>query len=238
MTLLWLHHEIRLYKKWCAYLKWPVEQPVFSEWSWSKYPLRSLQMFGINLPQWTVTLSFLVIVLSFLMLFKNVSLDKPMRVITAYSRPEAFFYIQNREPIKDSDVQVGDTVLVKEPKLDKFCTPYHPVPLTVTSKNHSILTAEGSDRKVTRNYSYFKKLFLDTQFPLSVMLWKKRKVTKMFHTHSYILYHLVKTMSNPASEDINSRASAQAEPLLRRSARVPKPPKNLIHTIGPCSLFV
>ena len=54
--------------------------------------------------------------------------------------------------------------------------------------------AEGSDRKVTRNYSYFKKLFLDTQFPLSVMLWKKRQVTKMFHTHSYIQYHLVKTM--------------------------------------------
>ena len=34
-------------------------------------------------------------------------------------------------------------MLVKEPKLDKFFTPYHPVPLTVTSKNHSMLTAEG-----------------------------------------------------------------------------------------------
>lgn len=130
-------------------------------------------------------------------------------------------------------------MLVKEPKLDKFCTPYHPIPLTVTSKNHSMLTTKGDDRKVTRNYSSFKKLLLDTQFPLSVMLWKKRKVTKMFHTHSlYILYHLVKTMSNPASEDINSRASAQAEPLLRRSARGPKPPKNLIHTMCPGSLFV
>ena len=106
----------------------------------------------------------------------------------------SFFYIQNREPIKDSDVQVGDTVLVKEPKLDKFCTPYHPVPLTVTSKNHSMLTAEGGDRKVTRNYFCFKKRLLDTRFPLSVVFWKKRQVTKMFHTHSYILYHLVKTM--------------------------------------------
>ena len=74
------------------------------------------------------------------------------------------------KPIKYSDIQVGDTVLVKERKLGKFCTLYHPVPLTVTSKNHSMLTAEGGDRKVTRSYSYFKKLFLDTQFPLSVVL--------------------------------------------------------------------
>ena len=35
--------------------------------------------------------------------------------------------------------------MVKEPKLDKFCTPYHPVSLTVTSKNHSMLTAEGGE---------------------------------------------------------------------------------------------
>lgn len=55
-------------------------------------PLRSLQMFGINVPQWTVTSSFLVTVLSFLMLFRNVSLHKPMRVIKAYSIPAAFLY--------------------------------------------------------------------------------------------------------------------------------------------------
>ena len=52
-------------------------------------PLRSLQMFGINLPQRTVTLSVLVKVLSLLKLFRNVSLDKPIK---AYSRPEAFLY--------------------------------------------------------------------------------------------------------------------------------------------------
>ena len=34
-------------------------------------------------------------VLSFLMLFRNVSLDKPMRVIKAYSRPAAFLYLKS-----------------------------------------------------------------------------------------------------------------------------------------------
>lgn len=72
---------------------------------------------------------------------------------------------ENRRPIKDSDIQVGNTVLVKQPKLGKFSTPYHPVPLTVTRKNHSMLTPEGGDQKVTRNSSYFKKLFSDTPVP-------------------------------------------------------------------------
>ena len=71
------------------------------------------------------------------------------------------------KPTKDSDIQVGDT---KELELGEFCTPYHPVSLTVTSENHSMLTAEGGDRKVTRSYYYWKKLLLDSQFPLSVML--------------------------------------------------------------------
>ena len=37
---------------------------------------------------------------------------------------------ESRRPIKDSDIKVGDTVLVKQPKTGKFSTPYHPVPLS------------------------------------------------------------------------------------------------------------
>ena len=101
-----------------------------------------------------------------------------------------------------------------------------------------MLTAEGSDRKVTRNYSYFKKLFLDTQLPL---LSDALEETSSDKDIPHALIHPVSSSqdhANPASDDTNSRTSAQAEPLLRRSARVPKPPKNLIHTMCPCSLFV
>ena len=75
---------------------------------------------------------------------------------------------ESRRPMKDSDIQVGDTVLVKQPKTGKFSTPYHPVPLKVTNKNHSMLTAEGGDRSVTRNSSHFKKLHQDHADPVSV----------------------------------------------------------------------
>ena len=49
---------------------------------------------------------------------------------------------------------------MKQPKFGKL-SPYHPVPLTVTSKNHSMLTAEGGDQKVTRNSSHSKKFLSD-----------------------------------------------------------------------------
>ena len=31
---------------------------------------------------------------------------------------------ESRIPIKDSNIRVGDNVLVKQPKLGNFCTPY------------------------------------------------------------------------------------------------------------------
>ena len=68
---------------------------------------------------------------------------------------------ESRRTINDCDNQVRDTVLVKQPKRQKLSTPYHPTPLTVTKKHHSMLTAENADRKITRNSSYFKKLLAE-----------------------------------------------------------------------------
>ena len=59
-------------------------------------------------------------------------------------------------------------MLVKQPKTGTFSTPYHPVPLSATNKNHSMLTTEGGDRSVTRNSSHFKKLYQDHADPVSV----------------------------------------------------------------------
>ena len=58
-------------------------------------------------------------------------------------------------------------MLVKQPKMGKFSTPYHPVPLTVTNKSHSMLTAEAGDRKVNcSNSFYFKELDQDHADPV------------------------------------------------------------------------
>ena len=75
---------------------------------------------------------------------------------------------ESRRPIKDSDIHVGDTVLVKQPNTGKFSSPYHPVRPKVIKKNHSMPTAEGGDRSVTCNSSHFKKLHKDHADPVSV----------------------------------------------------------------------
>ena len=74
-----------------------------------------------------------------------------MREHDAHQKLKMKTLAESRRPIKDSDIQVGDTVLVKQPNTGTFSSPYHPVPLQVIKKNHSMLTAEGGDRSVTRN---------------------------------------------------------------------------------------
>ena len=68
---------------------------------------------------------------------------------------------ESRRAVKDCDIQVGDTVLVRQPKREKLSTPYHLTLLTVTKKHQSMLTAERAGRKVTRNSSHFKRLLAD-----------------------------------------------------------------------------
>ena len=78
-----------------------------------------------------------------------------MREHDAHQKLNMKTLAESRRRIKDSDIQVGDTVFVKQPKAEKFSTPYHPVPLKVTNKNHSMLTAEEGNRSVTRIFFPF-----------------------------------------------------------------------------------
>ena len=70
-------------------------------------------------------------------------------------------YAEARRSIKESDIQVGDAVLVKQPKTGKLSIPYNPSSLTVTDKNHTMVTAENETRRVTRISAHFKKLSSD-----------------------------------------------------------------------------
>ena len=57
-----------------------------------------------------------------------------MREHDAHQKLKMKTLAESRRPIKDSDIQVGDTVLVKQPNTGKFSSPYHPVPLKVIKK--------------------------------------------------------------------------------------------------------
>ena len=71
-----------------------------------------------------------------------------MRQRDAHQKLKIKTQAESRRTIKDCDIQVGDTVLVKQPKRQKLSTPYHPTPLTVTKKHHSMLTAESPTERL------------------------------------------------------------------------------------------
>ena len=64
----------------------------------------------------------------------------------------------DRRNVKKCDLAVGDTVMVKQEKRDKLSTPFNPTLLKVTARKGSMMTAEDSHRRVTRNSSHFKKI--------------------------------------------------------------------------------
>ena len=58
----------------------------------------------------------------------------------------------------NTDLDVGDKVLIKQPKQNKMSTPFKPEPFEVTEKKGSMITAQNAEHTVTRNASFFKKL--------------------------------------------------------------------------------
>ncbi|KAK2557447.1 hypothetical protein P5673_020177 [Acropora cervicornis] len=62
--------------------------------------------------------------------------------------------------VKTCNISPGEVVLVKRIFLvSKGRTVYDPAPMTVVSKKGSMITAEGENRTVTRNSSFFKNMY-------------------------------------------------------------------------------
>ena len=59
---------------------------------------------------------------------------------------------------KSTDLNVGDKVLVKQPKQNKMSTPFNPEPFEIKEKKGNMITAQNAERTATRNASFFKKL--------------------------------------------------------------------------------
>ena len=72
-------------------------------------------------------------------------------------------YADKRQRAKANPVTTGDTVLVRQPKLDKLSTPYDPTLPIVKERKGTMITAERGDRsKVTRNVSMFHSIQIQT----------------------------------------------------------------------------
>ena len=81
-----------------------------------------------------------------------------MSVTFKANQDKAKQYADNRRNAKESPLFIGDKVLVRQKKLNKFTTPFHPSPYTVVAIKGSMITAKSQDHTVTRNRSYFKRL--------------------------------------------------------------------------------
>ena len=68
-------------------------------------------------------------------------------------------YAEAKRHVSSTDIQVGDTVLVRQPKKNKLTPYYNPKPMQVTAKKGPMLTAKQSGgTHITRNSSHFKKI--------------------------------------------------------------------------------
>ena len=63
-----------------------------------------------------------------------------------------------RKNAKLNTLQIGDNVLVKQRKYNKFSTCNNPEPYCIIAKKGSMITAENSKHTITRNLSHFKKI--------------------------------------------------------------------------------
>ena len=70
-------------------------------------------------------------------------------------------YADQRRHTKKMQVNVGDLVICKQPKKNKFSTKFNPAPYKVIKVNGSTITAQRHTHQITRNISYFKRLNLD-----------------------------------------------------------------------------
>ncbi|GAB1602673.1 hypothetical protein Ahia01_000547000, partial [Argonauta hians] len=87
----------------------------------------------------------------------NAEIDATIRQNDAAAKAKMKHYADNKVYVKPSDIQVGDTVLVKDTTRPRPFTPYEPIPYVVSNKKGSMITAERNNKSITRNSSCFKK---------------------------------------------------------------------------------
>ena len=79
--------------------------------------------------------------------------DTQLRHRDAANKAKAKAYSDRRRHAKQSDLQVGDTVLVRQPRRNKLSTPYDARPLEIITRSGSMITAQRGDYTITRNAS-------------------------------------------------------------------------------------
>ena len=129
-------------------------------------------------------------------------------------------YADVHRKVAENNIEIGDNVFIRQKRVNKFSTPYSAVPLTVTDKKHSMITAENAQRRVTRNASFFKRVHPNTVLPMSQDPPSTDDVDSPLHVSHFNDVH----GSSMMKEDVEPTECNTP----RRSGRLISAPKRLI----------
>ena len=110
-------------------------------------------------------------------------------------------YADDHTNVKTSDISVGNTVLVKQNKINKLTPPFNPDPLVVIEKKGSMITAKSStnNKEIRRNSSFFKRI-------------KNREVVDKVHEIPSEIYE-----SDTENRDENPNRGLRRNPVRQRN---------------------
>ena len=128
--------------------------------------------------------------------------DKTLRERDKLKKRKMKMRSDKRKNAKKSDLKLGDTVLVKQPKRDKLTTPFNHKPYEITNKKGSMITAERFDHQIARDSSHFKHVKTEPEKSPDPVIVEEE-------------------------EDYDSTALKDSMPELRRSSRDRRPPSYL-----------
>jgi len=89
--------------------------------------------------------------------------DSEVRIRDAVAKEKMKTYADKRRNTTYHNLKLGDVVLVKIQKTNKFSSYYDPVPYKITNINGTMITATRPDKSITRNSSFFKRIIAEQQ---------------------------------------------------------------------------
>ena len=143
-----------------------------------------------------------------------------VRQTDAKRKTEMKEYADRCSHAKNTDLSVGDKVLLKQPKQNKMSTPFKPEPLEIKDEKGSMITAQNAERTVTRNASFFKKL------PSSVPVQLIPSDEEEIFTPSIETAEAADVAEGYHEADEAVEDEPEAPPALRRSERTRRVPEH------------
>ena len=153
--------------------------------------------------------------------------DNYLRERDARQKSKMKAYTDNLLHAKPSNIEEGDTVLVRQPKRTKHTPPFNPNPFEVTTRRGNMIVARRGDKLTKRNVSHFKRI--EAPPPDPHITSEEDNEEHMDNlptlTEPPTIPKPTDTATPTATPDDNDELSrSPLKSCLRRSTRVHKPP--------------